>query len=185
MIVERRAFLGSVAMALTGMAGCTDSPADAGDLTISSPAFDEGDIIPEEFTCSGDDISPPLSFEETPPEAESLAVIVDDPDAPGRTFTHWLIWNIDTDETTIPAAVDPGETVGVLGGARQGTNDFGTVGYRGPCPPEDDGPHTYRFRGYALESTVALEPGSERGAVEPALENVAVATGRLTGEFER
>lgn len=185
MILERRTFLGGVAAAMIGVAGCSDSPADGEDLTITSSAFDEGDAIPEKFTCSGDDASPPLSFGDIPPEAESLALIVDDPDAPGGTFTHWLVWNIDADETTIPAGVEPGETVDVLGDTRQGTNDFGSIGYRGPCPPVDDGAHTYRFRGYALESPVGVEAGAERDAVEPALENAAVATGRLTGEFDR
>jgi len=108
--------------------------------------------------------------------------VVDDPDAPGTTFTHWLLWNVPAETTAIPAAA---ETVDALGGARQGENDFGEVGYRGPCPPTGDGPHTYRFRGYAIDSTLDLSAGAGAASVTGALEDARLATDVHTGIFER
>lgn len=182
---NRRTFLGGIAFAVIGTAGCSGTPSGGQSFTIASEAFDEGETLPERHTCSGSDVSPRLTFEGVPVEAETLAVIVDDPDAPGGTFTHWILVNVGADRTVIPEAVEPTETVGSLDDARQGRNDFGSVGYRGPCPPEDDDPHTYRFRGYALDSRLDVEPGAERETVEPALEDATLATDVVTGTFGR
>ncbi|MFW6003595.1 MAG: YbhB/YbcL family Raf kinase inhibitor-like protein [Halanaeroarchaeum sp.] len=203
MFENRRAFLGGIAVAILGTAGCGGAPDEAenggaadtdsddgpgdGDVefAITSPAFGEAQTIPDRHTCAGANVSPGLVFEGIPLEAATLAIVADDPDAPSGTFTHWVIWNVGADRTDIPEGVEPTETVGALEDAAQGTNDFGSIGYRGPCPPEDDDPHTYRFRAYALDSRLAIESGAERETVESALDDVTLATDVLTGTFGR
>ncbi|MGM0399076.1 MAG: YbhB/YbcL family Raf kinase inhibitor-like protein [Halobacteriota archaeon] len=203
MFENRRAFLGGIVVAIFGTAGCAGSPAggenggdddgdtgggdsnDGGEFSISSPAFDEGGPIPDRHTCSGADVSPRLVFEGIPLAAETLAIVVDDPDAPGGTFTHWMLWNVGADRTEIPEAVEPTEIVGALDDATQGKNGFGSIGFRGPCPPEDDDPHTYRFRAYALDSRLDVEAEADREAVEPVLDDATLATDVLTGRFGR
>ena len=181
----RRTLLGGIGAGLLGTAGCVGSPVTDGGFALSSPAFDDGDRIPDQHTCSGSDSSPQLNFDGVPDESASLGLVVDDPDAPGGTFTHWLLWNVPPDTTTIPADVEMTTTPQELGGAKQGENDFGSVGYRGPCPPEGDGPHTYRFRGFALESPLELEAGAKRDAVLDELEQHSIASDVLAGAFER
>jgi hypothetical protein len=181
----RRALLGGIATGIVGTAGCTGATDGGEDFTLTTSAFDAGETIPRRYTCEGADESPPLSVSGVPDAAETLGVVVDDPDAPGATFTHWLLWNVPGETTAIPAAVATTETVDALDGARQGENDFGDVGYRGPCPPTGDGPHTYRFRGYAVDSTVDVAAGSDASAVTNALEDASLATDVLTGTFER
>ena len=116
-------------------------------MKLSSPDFSEGKNIPERFTCDGKDISPMLNIDGIPKEAKSLVLIVDDPDAPGGNFTHWLIWNIVPDLTEIAANRLPSH-------ALQGVNDFGKSRYSGPCPPA--GVHRYYFRLFALDTTLNL-----------------------------
>jgi Raf kinase inhibitor-like YbhB/YbcL family protein len=106
------------------------------DLVVKS-AFEDGGYIPEEYTADGRDISPPLIIENILPEAETLAVIVDDPDAPSGTFTHWLIWNIPADISQISKNIEKKEKVKDLKGAIQGKNDFNKLGYMGPAPPSE------------------------------------------------
>jgi hypothetical protein len=111
-----------------------------------------------------------------PEEATSLALIVDDPDAPGGTFTHWLGWGLD------PAAAGLGEGEAA---PVEGRTDFGATGYRGPCPPPGHGPHRYFFRLHALEAQLELAPGASKGEVEQALAGRSVAVAELIGTFER
>jgi hypothetical protein len=99
-----------------------------GPMKLISPDFSDGSSIPDRFTCDGENISPTLNVEEVPETAKSLVLILDDPDAPGGTFTHWLIWNLTSDLAQIMAGNPPS-------GAVQGTNDFGALRYGGPCPP--------------------------------------------------
>lgn len=157
----------------------------AGDLGVTSSAFADGESVPERYTADGADVSPPLSVSRVPDDAAALALVVDDPDAPSGTFTHWLLWNVPADTTTIPEDQPRQETLPDLGGAAQGTNGFGDVGYRGPSPPADDDPHRYRFRAFALASALDPDPGAERSAVLSAAEDAAVATGTLTGTYGR
>lgn len=144
-------------------------------FTLSSSAFSPGQPIPARHTCEGEDRSPPLEWSNPPEGTRALALIVDDPDAPGGTFTHWLAWGID------PAAGGLGE------GERapaEGRNDFGSVGYRGPCPPPGHGRHRYRFRLFALDAGLELAPRTSREALQRAIgEPRAVA--ELTGTYER
>ena len=141
-------------------------------ITISSPAFKAGGTIPARFTCKGADQNPPLRFRGIPKEAKSLALIVDDPDAPGSLFTHWLAWNIN------PTASQLGEN-SVPAGAAQGTNDFGRIGYGGPCPPAST--HRYYFRLFALDQKIDLKSGAKRSGLDRALEGHVLAHGELMG----
>lgn len=154
-------------------------------MQITSTAFEDGGTIPQEFTGEGADHSPPLELEDVPGEAETLALIVDDPDAPSKTWVHWLIWNIPADRAAIPAGVPATETVPDLGGARQGLNDFDEIGYGGPLPPPGHGVHHYRFTVYALRHELDLEPGVERDELEEALEGNVLQAAQLTGTYER
>ncbi len=139
-------------------------------INVSSPAFQAGEMIPAEFTCKGADRSPPLQFRGVPKAAKSLALIVDDPDAPGGLFTHWLIWNIDPGTSQIGAQSVPTRAV-------EGTNDFGKRGYGGPCPPS--GTHRYYFRLFALDQRMDLKSGAKRSAVDREFKNHILARGEL------
>ncbi|WP_458204868.1 YbhB/YbcL family Raf kinase inhibitor-like protein [Haladaptatus sp. NG-SE-30] len=152
---------------------------------FSTPAFEDGKRIPREFTCEGQNVSPRLEIESVPDEAASLAIIVDDPDAPGGTFTHWLLWDLPADTTEIPKDVPQMEVVEDLGGARQGENDAGNIGYDGPCPPRADGPHTYRFTLYVLERRPSLGAGATKDALLDVIAGVRIGRTRFTGEFGR
>lgn len=154
-------------------------------LGLTSTAFDTGETIPQRFTCSGANVSPPLAIDGMPASTEALALVVDDPDAGAQPFTHWLLWNLPPDTTELPANVPQNGTVSALDSALQGTNDAGGIGYTGPCPPEGDGPHTYRFRLSALESPLGVEAGAERAAVDEAIDTVEIGRTLLRGTFER
>ncbi|HYX83972.1 MAG TPA: YbhB/YbcL family Raf kinase inhibitor-like protein [Gaiellales bacterium] len=146
------------------------------DFTLSSSAFGSGEPIPVGHSCEGEDRSPPLRWSDAPPDAGSLALVLDDPDAPGGTFTHWLGWGID------PAAngLGEGEAAPV-----EGENDFGSTGYRGPCPPPGHGPHRYVFRLYALPGQLDLAPGAGRKDFERALPADTLGAAELVGTYER
>lgn len=178
--------------AVTGTAGGTPtSKGDGSDdgsigeepLVVSSTAFDEGGSIPETYTGMGEDLSPPLGVESVPDSAETLAIVLDDPDA--NDYLHWLIWNIPADQSDIPEGIPQTETVDSLDGARQGTNDFGELGYRGPLPPTSDGAHTYRFTVSAVDMTLELEASVGRGKLESALEGHVLDSAQFSGEFDR
>ena len=131
-----------------------------GRLKLSSPAFRHSDSIPSKYTCDGADVNPPLVIENAPLNAKSLALIVDDPDAPAGNWVHWVVWNIDptTDEireNTVPY------------GALQGINDFRKHDYGGPCPPS--GTHRYFFKLYALDMMLSLGPKANKTELERAM----------------
>ena len=142
-------------------------------LSISSRAFSPKGFIPKKYTCEGDNISPPLDISGIPHQAKSLVLIVDDPDAPGGTFIHWMSWNI-----PITHHIDEGETPG-----DQGKNDFGNMGYGGPCPPS--GIHRYFFKVYALGDLIDLDPNSEKVQVEEAIAEHILAYGELMGRYTK
>ncbi|WP_435154322.1 YbhB/YbcL family Raf kinase inhibitor-like protein [Haladaptatus sp. DFWS20] len=152
---------------------------------FSTQAFEDGNRIPREFTCEGQNVSPPLKIESVPDDVNSLAIIVDDPDAPSGTFTHWLIWDIPPETTQIPRKVPQMEVVSDLGGAKQGENDAEELGYLGPCPPMGDGPHTYRFTLYLLEQQPRLGAGATKDALLDAMGGIRLGRARFTGEFQR
>lgn len=152
------------------------------ELTVSSTVFREGETIPAKYTCEGEDISPPIAWGEPPDGTRSLAIIVDDPDAPGGVFTHWIIFNLPADTRQLPAAVPTQSRLD--SGARQGKTDFGQVGYGGPCPPPGK-PHRYQFTVYALDRTLDLAAGASRSQVFGAMEGNILSRGCLTGIYER
>lgn len=153
-------------------------------MRLSSAAFKDEERIPDRFTCEGEDISPPLTIEGVDPEAESLVLIVDDPDAPTGVFNHWLVWNIPTDRTQIPPGIPRTGVPKELEGAIQGENDFGELDYRGPCPPGNV-EHEYRFNLYALDRRLELEPGAGRQRLQEAMEGHVIEKTVLKGTYSR
>lgn len=151
-------------------------------LTVSSSAFKEGDRIPAKYTCQGQDVSPPLAWGEPPAGTQSVALIVDDPDAPGGVFTHWVLFNIPPDSRELPEAVPI--QAELARGALQGKTDFGRIGYGGPCPPPGH-PHRYQFTLYALDQPLGLEGGTSKKQLLSAMEGHILAQGQLTGTYQR
>src|SRR5205807_1427165 len=144
-------------------------------MKITSSAFQQGANIPSKFSCDGANTSPPLQISDVPSEAKSLVLIVDDPDAPSGLFTHWVVWNISSQTTTIAEGSTP---KGV-----QGTNDFGKSGYGGPCPPS--GTHRYYFKIFALDRELDLPFGAKRGQLDAAMKGHVVAQGEVMGRYSR
>ncbi len=145
-------------------------------MKISTKTFSERRPIPERFTADGKNINPPLNISGVPGEAKSLALIVDDPDAPMGTWTHWLVWNIKPGTTVIKEDSVPS-------GAAIGTNDGGTAQYVGPSPPR--GTHRYYFRLFALDQTLNLSAGATREALEDAMQDHILARSELLGRYAR
>ncbi len=145
-------------------------------MKIKTTAFQEGGNIPSKFTCDGADANPPLRFEGAPAEAKSLALIADDPDAPGGLFTHWLVWNIDPKTTSVEENSAPSNGV-------QGKNDFGKSGYGGPCPPS--GTHRYVFKIFALDRQLDLAADSKRAQLDAQMRGHIIAQGELIGRYSR
>lgn len=153
------------------------------ELKITSTAFSAGEDIPSKYTCDGDNISPPLSWENIPEAAKSLALIVEDPDAPGGVFTHWVLYDLPANIQNLPEAVPTDERLSDFGGAKQGITDFGKTGYGGPCPPS--GKHRYYFRLYAIDKTLGLPAGAKKQEVLDAMKGHILAQGELMGTYAR
>jgi len=146
------------------------------EFALESDAFQNAQAIADRHTCDGEDVSPPLRWTNVPEGTRSLALVVDDPDAPGGVFTHWIAWGLD------PAAGGLGEGEPA---PAEGRNDFGTTGYRGPCPPPGHGRHRYVFRLYALDTEFELGAGAAKVDVEQAIEGHVLTTAELVGTYER
>jgi len=144
-------------------------------MKITSSAFQQGGNIPSKFSCDGANTSPPLQISDVPPETKSVVLIVDDPDAPSGLFTHWAVWNISPQTSTIAEGNAP---KGV-----HGTNDFGKSGYGGPCPPS--GTHRYYFRIFALDRELDLPSGAKRSQLDAAMKGHVIAQGELMGRYAR
>lgn len=143
-------------------------------LKVSSPAFASKASIPARFTCDGANVSPELHIEGIPKDSKSLVLIVDDPDAPSGTWTHWVVFDIPPNTSIIDQDSVPGV---------QGLNDFKVTDYRGPCPPS--GSHRYFFRVFALDAKLNLNRGASRKSVEAAMKGHVVAQGELYGVYQR
>src|SRR5438270_8753968 len=150
--------------------------AGGGKMKITSPAFQEGETIPEKFSKNGQNVNPELQIEGAPAEAKSLALIVDDPDAPVGLFTHWLVWNIDPKTTEIAENSVPK-------GGVQGTNDFPGQRYDGAQPPS--GTHRYYFKIFALDRTLDLKSGAKRKEVDAAMKGHVIGQGQLMGRYSK
>lgn len=151
-------------------------------IRLTSSAFTNGGPIPKEYTCDGKDVSPPLSWTNLPPSTQSIALTVDDPDAPSGIWVHWILFNLPADTTSLPVGMPT--TDALDSGARQGSNDFGGVGYGGPCPPRGK-PHRYVFKIYALDAPLALESGSMRRMLINAITGHIIDEGELVGTYGR
>ena len=144
-------------------------------MRITSSAFSNNAMIPSKYTCQGHDISPPLRFSNIPKNAKVLALIMDDPDAPSGTFTHWLIWNIPSTATEM----QEGERITYS----QGLNDFGRQYYKGPCPPS--GIHRYFFTLYALDKELDLKPGATKDELLKAMRDNIIEKNELIGKYKK
>jgi len=154
------------------------------DWRLQSSAFSEGQRIPDRFTCEGQDISPALSWSEPPTGTQSLALLMDDPDAPGGVFTHWILYDLSPELRNLDEEVPPRQTLNTPINAKQGMNDFGRIGYGGPCPPQGE-THTYRFRLFALNANPNFPSEVTRVTFFEAIEANVIAEARLTGVFGR
>ena len=150
-------------------------------FTLTSAAFREGGMIPPAHTCDGRDASPPLAWTGPPPGTNSFALISDDPDAPGQTWVHWVVYNLSPSARQLPEAFPPDEER--PDGTRQGMTDFGRVGYGGPCPP--GGTHRYFFTLYALDAMLSLPPGATKPQLEAAMKGHLLAEAQLMGTYRR
>ena len=151
-------------------------------FAIRSDAFDADQPIPTRFTCDGDDVSPALSWSDVPDGTQSLALIMDDPDAPRGVFTHWVLFNLPAGARSLPEGV--ANTERPESGGIQGRTDFGDIGYGGPCPPPG-GPHRYRFTLYALDGLIDLGAGASKQRVLDAVEGHVLAEAQLVGSYQR
>ncbi len=151
-------------------------------MTLGSDAFQDGQSIPVTNTCDGDDISPALHWDGAPPETAAFALLVDDPDAPHGNWNHWVLFNVPKATRALAPGMALESTLG--DGSRQGTNDFGRVGYGGPCPPKGSA-HHYEFRLFALSAPLELKAGAKREAVLEAVKQSTLAKAKLVGRYQR
>ena len=151
------------------------------EIKITSSAFEDGGLIPAKYTCDGADMSPPLQWDAVPEGTKSIALICDDPDAPMGTFVHWVIFGLPADTRELAENIPSDETL--PNGAKQGTSDFGRIGYGGPCPPS--GTHRYFFKIYALDAEVELAAGASKRELLKAMEGHILGQGQLIGKYKR
>jgi Raf kinase inhibitor-like YbhB/YbcL family protein len=151
-------------------------------LELSSTAFEDGATIPRTHTCDGENMSPPLAWSGAPESTVAYALTCDDPDADGRPWSHWVLYNISADRRALPGNLLSGEALFI--GPLQGVNDFGEAEYGGPCPPPGK-PHRYVFRLYALDAPLDLPPGATRQELIETIEGHLLGRAELTGLYER
>ena len=151
------------------------------DIKITSPAFEEGGMIPSKYTCDGEDISPLLQWDAVPDGTASIAVISDDPDAPMGTWVHWVLFNLPPDTRELEENFPDDETL--PDGTRQGITDFGATGYGGPCPPS--GTHRYFFKIYALDKKIDVATIVDKVQLLQEMEGHIIGQGQLMGKYQR
>lgn len=186
-MANRRELLRQITGCLGGaglwLTACTPRPADRlqvpKTMQLTSNAFVPNATMPPQYTCKGEDISPALSWDEPPTGTQSFALIVDDPDAPGKTFTHWVLYDLPSDLRQLPENLPPDPIL--LTGGVQGKNDFDRYGYGGPCPPS--GTHRYVFQLYALDTLLDLAPGMSKTEVIAAMRGHILAGAELVGQY--
>jgi len=150
-------------------------------MILTSTAFQQEGKIPDKFSCKGEDISPPLKWDQIPAGVQSFVLICDDPDAPMGTWDHWLLFNIPGSETELPEGIPARPEL--PNGALHGTNSWGRLDYGGPCPP--GGTHRYFFKFYALDTMLNLEAGATKKEIMLAMENHILDETELMGKFSR
>lgn len=151
-------------------------------ILISAERFKDCEAIPDIYTCKGKDISPSLSWTGIPAGTKSIALIMDDPDAPGETFVHWVLYNVPAQTQKLPEGM-PHDKI-LSDGSMQGMTDFGQTGYGGPCPPPGK-PHRYYFKVYALDSRIDLAPGASKKQLEGEIVGHILAKGEIVGIYKR
>jgi Raf kinase inhibitor-like YbhB/YbcL family protein len=149
---------------------------------LATAAFSAGGAIPRKFTCDGPDVSPKLTWNDPPGKTQSFALIMDDPDAPAGTWVHWVIYDLPANTRELAEGVAKQEQLS--NGARQGRNDFGKIGYGGPCPPPGK-PHRYFFKLYALGAKLGLKAGATKADVERAMKGHILTQAELIGRYAR
>lgn len=150
-------------------------------MHLKSNVFANNGIIPSKYTCDGDNISPPLTWENPPTNTASFVLLVEDPDAPRGTFTHWVVYDLPVNTNHLLEGLS--KQAILPQGGRQGRNDFGQFGFGGPCPPS--GNHRYFFKLFALDETLDLAPGASKGEVLDAMEGHVLETAELMGHYAR
>jgi Raf kinase inhibitor-like YbhB/YbcL family protein len=150
-------------------------------IKVTSPAFEEGGMIPPKYTSDGENVSPPLNWEGVPEGTKSIALVSDDPDAPIGTWVHWVMWNVPADATHLSENVPPDENL--PDGSRQGITDFRSHGYGGPSPPS--GTHRYYFKIYALDTKLDISSNSKKADLLKAMEGHIITEGQLMGKYKR
>jgi len=151
------------------------------EFRLTSSAFQQGEPIPQAHSCDGDDTSPRLTWTNPPAGVQSFALIFDDPDAPGGTWVHWVLFNLPAETRSLPASVASDPTL--ASGGVHGSNSWNTIGYGGPCPP--GGENRYFFKLYALDSTIDLEAYATKEQLLEAMEDHIVAEAELMGTYSR
>ena len=177
--------VGSIACCVAAQPGTRDPPepqAKVSSFQLQATAFKPGGDLPRKFTCEGADASPALDWSEPPAGTQGFALIVDDPDAPGGTWVHWVVYDLPSNTGQLPEGVPQAD--GLPGGGRQGVNDFGKSGYAGPCPPPGKS-HRYFFKLYALDKKLDLGAGATKKAVEQAMKGHVLARAELVGRYGR
>jgi len=150
-------------------------------IKLSSRAFEDGGMIPAKYTCDGQDVSPPLKWDQVPEGTKSIALICDDPDAPAGTGVHWVIFNLPASAKELAEDIPPEKTL--PNGAKHGVNDFRKTGYGGPCPPS--GTHRYFFKLYVLDTKLDLPAGVDKRRLLSAMAGHVLAQGQLVGKYKR
>jgi Raf kinase inhibitor-like YbhB/YbcL family protein len=194
MLAARQSFLLAVLVIGLALVACAKRPptiaqspvtnsADPvkAEIKLTSTAFKEGNAIPRVYTCDGVNVSPPLEWSGVPKTAQTITIVCDDPDAPGGTWTHWVLYNLPADNIGLVENLPASEKLAA--GGFQGLNDFGKTGYGGPCPPS--GTHHYYFRIYALDSELPLKAGASKADLVKAMEGHIILQGQLMGTYKR
>jgi Raf kinase inhibitor-like YbhB/YbcL family protein len=150
-------------------------------ISVTSTAFTDSMTIPKQYTCEGKDMSPPVAWSGIPAGTKSEALILDDPDAPNGTWTHWIIWNIPPSVTSLDEGLAKTATVA---GMKQGQNSWPKTGYNGPCPPPGNA-HRYYFTVFALDKILDLPDNSNRAALESAMQGHILSQGQLLGMYAK
>jgi Raf kinase inhibitor-like YbhB/YbcL family protein len=158
-----------------------EPPGEKMDMKLTSTAFQDGGMIPAKYSCDGANVSPPLDWSGAPQTTKSFALICDDPDAPGKAWVHWIVFDLPASRTSLPENVPPQETI--AGGGKQGMNDFKKIGYGGPCPPS--GTHRYFFKIYALDAELKLDSRTTKDQLSQAMKDHVLAQGELMGRYKR
>ena len=152
-------------------------------MRMFSTAISAGGRVPQQHTCDGAGVSPPLQWADVPDGVQSFALLCDDPDAPSGVFTHWVLFNLSSGSRELPEGVPADAVLSI--GARQGTNSFGEVGYGAACPPPGDREHRYIFTLYALDSDLTLAPGARKDQLLDAMRDHVLAEAQLVGKYSR